>query len=353
MQGVMNGCLATNDATMRVAGLIIALLLTCRLTAQEQPFRVMFYNVENLFDCKHDSLKKDTEFLPDGVRAWNPGRLKTKLYQLSQVVTAVGGWEPPALVGLCEVENDSVMHQWVHYSPLRNCKYRYVMTHSPDERGIDVALMWQQHRFRMLQHRSVRIHFPDSSHRPTRDILHVTGRVSSGDSLDVFVCHFPSRSGGQLVSEPARLYVASVLRQQTDSLMTVRQNPYILVMGDFNDYPTDASLTRVLEATTPTGLVEAQKLYNLMADKVNEELGTYSYRGEWGVLDQFLVSGSLLLPHKGLSTSNESARICNFPFLLKEDEKYKGVKPFRTYYGWKYEGGYSDHLPIVLDLFLP
>lgn len=220
---------------------VVALFVACKLEAQEQPFRVMFYNVENLFDCKHDSLKNDWEFQPDGTRAWHSGRLKTKLYRLSQVIIAAGGWEPPALVGLCEVENDSVMHQWLHYSPLRNCKYRYVMTDSPDERGIDVALMWQRHRFQMLQHRSIRIQFPDSHHRPTRDILHVTGKVSTGDSLDVFVCHFPSRSGGQLASEPFRLHVASVVRRQTDSIMAVRQHPFILVMGDFNDYPTNAS----------------------------------------------------------------------------------------------------------------
>ena len=142
-------------------GIIILLLLFLSpslLTAQkEKNFRVMCWNVENLFDIRHDSLKNDYEFLPNALRHWNYTRYKKKLVSIARVITAVGEWTPPALVGLCEVENDSVMRDLVHYSPLKEHGYRYVMTHSPDERGIDVALLYQRDRFKLLFHRSVPI----------------------------------------------------------------------------------------------------------------------------------------------------------------------------------------------------
>ncbi len=332
--------------------LLASLLLSWTGVSAQETFRVMFYNAENFFDCRHDTLKNDDEFLPQAIRGWHEGRYKQKLYHTAQVVTAVGEWDAPALVGMCEVENEKVMDDFVKYSPLKELQYRYVMTNSPDERGIDVALMWQRDRFKLLQHRSIRIHFKERERKPTRDILHVTGKVVTGDSLDVFVCHMPSRSGGEKESEPARLFTASVLKRAVDSLYSVRSHPNILVMGDFNDYPDNASITGVLGAKAPCDSVDTYRLYNLMADK-GAGIGTYNYKGEWGVLEQFLVSGFLLRHIDGLHTSDDSARICDFPFLLEENPLYGGKKPFRTYYGMKYTGGYSDHLPIAVDFVLP
>lgn len=312
----------------------------------------MFYNVENLFDCQHDTLKNDSEFLPTSVRVWHYGRYKQKLNNISKVITAVGEWMPPALVGLCEVENEKTMNNLVKYASLKEYDYQYVMTDSPDERGIDVALLWQRGSFKMLHNRSVGIHFKDPERRPTRDILHVTGLVATGDSLDVFVCHMPSRSGGEKESEPARLFAASVLKQAVDSVMSVRLHPNILIMGDFNDYPHNASIVKVLGAVSPSDSIVSSRLYNLMADK-GSKLGTYNYQGEWGILDHLIVSGFLLQHQQGLHTANDKAYICTFPFLLEDNEKYGGQRPFRTYYGMKYTGGYSDHLPVVVDFVLP
>lgn len=334
-------------------GILILLLwlLPFGIVAQEK-FRVVFYNTENLFDCKHDSLKNDYDFLPNSIRGWHYGRYKKKINNLAKVITAAGEWTPPALVGLCEVENEKVMNDLIRYSPLKELQYRYVMTDSPDERGIDVALMWQRDLFKMLNHRSIPIHFKDSSRRPTRDILHVTGLISTFDSLDVFVCHLPSRMGGEKESEPARLFAASVLKEAVDSLLCVRKHPNILIMGDFNDYPYNNSIAKVLGAVLPGDSVSSGCLYNLMADK-GGKLGTYKYQGQWGVLDQMIVSGYLLRNTSGFHTSNKDACICSFPFLLEEDEKYGGMKPLRTYYGMKYTGGYSDHLPVRLEFIVP
>ena len=313
------------------------LCLVLPVQAQES-FRVLFWNVENLFDCKDDPRKNDNEFLPESKRGWTSYRYWEKVRKLAKGIIASGKEYVPDLVGLCEVENDSCLFDLTRRSPLREAGYRFVMTDSPDQRGIDVALLYQRANFRLLQHQSIRIPHKLLKRGPTRDILHVVGKVVSGDTLDVFVCHLPSRSGGQAKSEPYRIFVADKLKQAVDSLLEVRTHPYIIMMGDFNDYPTNKSMKRLCKDGT---------LHNLMKGKKG---GTYRYRGEWGIFDQFIVSGSLLKKKSNIRTSKEHAQILCHPFLLEEDDKYGGEKPFRTYNGMKYQGGFSDHLPIGLDL---
>lgn len=318
---------------------------------QDAPFRVMSWNVENLFDIRHDTLKNDYEFLPDALRHWNYSRYKKKLNNIARVITAVGGWTPPALVGLCEVENDSVLRDLTRYSPLKEQGYRYVITHSPDERGIDVALLYQRDRFKLLSHRSISIATFNNKHsRPTRDILHVSGLLLTGDTLDVFVCHLPSRSGGAKESEPYRLFVAGKLRTEADSLLAIRKHPKLIIMGDFNDYPQNRSIAQILKATAPPLHPSPNKLYHLLARKaLQRNFGSYKYQGEWGLLDHLIVSGGLLDASATFFTSEKKADVASLPFLLIEDEKRGGYQPFRTFYGMKYQGGYSDHLPIYTD----
>ena len=317
--------------------MILFLCLALPVRAQES-FRVLFWNVENLFDCKDDPRKNDNEFLPDAKRNWTPYRYWEKVRNLAKGIIASGNDYVPDLVGLCEVENDSCLYDLTRRSPLREAGYRYVMTDSPDQRGIDVALLYQRASFKVLQHQSIRVPHKQLKKGPTRDILHVVGKVVSGDTLDVMVCHLPSRSGGQAKSEPYRIFVADLIKQTVDSLLEVRNHPHIILMGDFNDYPTDKSMKR---------LCSGKRLHNLMKGKKG---GSYRYRGEWGMLDQFIVSGSLLKKKSNIRTSKDKAQVLCHPFLLEEDDKYGGEKPFRTYNGMRYQGGFSDHLPICLDL---
>ncbi len=328
--------------------IILFLCLCCLLGTvyAQKPFRVMFYNVENLFDCQHDTLKNDYEFLPDAPKGWTYARYNDKLVKIAKVILATGDKYVPDLVGLCEVENDHCLKDLTEHSPLREAGYRYVMTDSPDQRGIDVALLYQRGSFKLLGKSCIPIPYEEVERRPTRDILYVAGQVLSGDTLDVFVCHMPSRAGGEEKSEPYRLFTAQLLKAAADSIMNLRQRPNIVIMGDFNDYPTNKSIAKVLGAVAPKGEVEAGKLYNLMDGRKE---GTYRYRGEWGVLDQFIVSGFLLKEHEGIRTSYDKAQILRYSFLLEEDEKYGGDIPFRTYWGRRYHGGYSDHLPICVD----
>ncbi len=330
---------------------IFLLLIATNLKAQERTsFRLMFWNVENLFDCKHDTLKNDKEFLPTSMRAWNYGRYKKKLANVARTITAIGEWAHPLLIGMCEVENDSVLRDITLYSPLKKENYQYVMTNSPDRRGIDVALLYQRGSFKLLDWEPLHISLPGKHSYPTRDILHVTGRIINGDTLDVFVVHLPSRLGGQKASEPNRVCVAERIKAAVDSLFLVRTQPKIIIMGDFNDYPENKSISEVLEAVAPPNHPEPHHLYNLLASKAKDRnFGSYKYKGEWNLLDQLIVSGTLLSPDSRFYTNETKAHVARLPFLLIEDEKYGGEQPFRTYNGIRYQGGFSDHLPVYVD----
>jgi endonuclease/exonuclease/phosphatase family metal-dependent hydrolase len=319
--------------------------------AQERStLRVMFWNVENLFDCRHDSLKDDYEFLPDAVRNWTYGRYQKKLDQIARTVAAIGEGTPPALMGCCEVENDSVMHQLTQRSPLKEYGYRYVMTNSPDVRGIDVALLYQPDQFQLLGSRSIAIPFCEETERPTRDILHVHGLIPTQDTLDLLVCHLPSRSGGAQ-SEPYRLRVAQQLKKTADSILHARHHPQLIIMGDFNDYPDDQTLRAALDAAPPPTKAIPDKLYQLLYRKSHQSgYGSYKYQGEWGLLDHLIVSGTLLNQESNCYTDEAHANVVDLPFLFVEDEAEDGRKPYRTYNGTKYMGGYSDHLPVSLLL---
>lgn len=271
--------------------MLLAFLTSAPLHGQEKKdtltFRIMGYNVENLFDCRHDTLKNDREFLPDAVRRWNYTKYKKKLNAIARVIIAAGKWTPPALVALCEVENDSVLRDLTRYSVLREAGYRYVITHSPDERGINVALLYQRGIFKLLSNRSYPVMKPRRNNRPTRDILHVSGQLLNSDILDVFVVHFPSRSGGAKASEPYRLAAAQRLKDTTDSLLRIRTRPQIIIMGDFNDYPDNKSIRKILKAGIPpteTDSLDSRTLYHLLARKGidNKHFGSYKYQGGMG-----------------------------------------------------------------------
>ncbi|MBQ8500765.1 MAG: endonuclease [Bacteroides sp.] len=320
-------------------------------------FRVMTYNVENLFDCRDDSLTHDEEFLPQSIRHWNYRRYRQKLDHVGRVIAAAGEWQLPALVALCEVENDTVLRDLTRYSLLHEAGYRYLMTHSPDERGIDVALLYQRHLFKPLAHCCLSVPRPTPSARPTRDILYVSGLLLNQDTLDVFVTHFPSRSGGAKETEPYRLLAARQVKTAIDSIYKVRRNPQILLMGDLNEYPTGKAIRQILQADIPPTLPDSlspHRLYHLMARKIRTQKpsGSYKYQGIWYLLDHIIVSGNLLRPSSPFHTDESKAGIFSPSFLLTEDARYGGLQPYRTYYGMQYQGGYSDHLPVVAEFTL-
>lgn len=308
----------------------------------------MEYNVENLFDFYKDSIKSDHEFLPQSTRKWTKSRFWNKLIHISKVIAAASENQIPDVIVLCEVENDSVMHYLIKRSPLRNLGYQYIMTNSPDERGIDMAILYQNSTFKVLKSKEFVVDNKIIGKNPTRNILYVSGITQLGDTLDLFCCHMPSRSKGKKVSEPYRTYTARILRQLVDSVMMKRDEPRIIITGDFNDHPEDIALSQVLQANSDVcSEIHSSHLYNLI---YNKQPGTYKFQGKWETIDQFIVSGNLLLQSKGhLHIRPDQVSVFHPDFLLIPDEKYGGNKPFRTYDGMKYIGGYSDHLPIIAD----
>lgn len=319
-------------------------------TPAQSHTRIMFYNVENLFDTENDSLKMDEDFLPDGIKRWTTGRYWTKIEHIYKTVLAVGGWNPPAIIGLCEVENRSVVYDLVNRSPLRKLNYQIIHEDSPDNRGIDVALLYRETDFRPVYHEAINIKFPFDEEVRTRDILYVKGILHLHDTLHIFINHWPSRSGGQQQSEPRRVYTGTVLKQKTDSILNICPGANIIITGDFNDEPEDISITTGLNAQTDTTHISPHNLYNLMYPYLHKNTGTEKHQGHWAILDQFVVSGALLNVKNKLTVHQKRGFIFYADYLLEEDKRYMGMMPFRTYAGPRYLGGYSDHLPVYIDL---
>lgn len=326
------------------------------IQAQERRLRLVEWNVENLFDTIHDVGHDDRDFLPDGIYGWNSGRYFKKLSLVARTLAALGGTIPADLIALCEVENDSVLTQLTRRTLLARLGYEYVMTHGVDVRGIDVALLYQPLFFRPFQTKALRVPFDSLSERPTRDVLFVSGEIPTGDTLHVFVCHFPSRRGGKSASEPYRLRAAHVIRRVVDSLFVTSSDARIIVTGDFNDEPKDASIAQVLRAVEPTegrDFLPDSTLFVLTSHLETDEgiCGTYKYRGRWNRLDNILVSTVLLQPAKGLHTAEKHCAIRVFPHLIEPDGDRGEMKVKHTFLGPSWHGGASDHLPLILDLF--
>ncbi len=335
--------------------LIIFILFTSFLLKAQNDkvsdFKVVFYNLENLFDTFDDTTIWDEQFLPEGDKHWTFWKYQTKLKNLSKVITAAGGWQSAAIVGVCEIENAFVLEELTTNSPLKRLNYKFIHKESPDRRGIDVALFYQEDQFTPLYYNHIQIDFPFAPRSKTRDILYVKGLSNNKDTLHIFVNHWPSRWGGQMKTEAKRIFVAQMLRKQVDSLFTYSRNPNIIIMGDFNDTPTDKSVLEYLKAHSPVKEAQDNEIYDLMYPLSLTHEGTHPYQGHWAVLDHIIVSSALLNKSNKIYTTIESAYPYKADFLLEVDTKYGGIKTNRSYIGFKYHGGYSDHLPVVLDLF--
>jgi hypothetical protein len=311
----------------------------------DNTIRVMFYNVENLFDPREDSITSDEEYQPTGMRGWTSSRLKQKQINISKVVLAVGGWDPPDLIGFCEVENFRVLYGLTNYTPLKNFGYKIIHFESPDPRGIDVAMLYRPQKFRVLQSYSIRIRFPFDTSSRTRDILFVKGIACKRDTINIFVNHWPSKYGGAMATIPKRNYVASVMRTLSDSIMAVNPDANILIMGDLNESPYEEGVSTVLRAKMDSVNLQPDDLYNMLAGAgLAWNRGTIKFHETWEAIDHMIVS----LPMLSHTTPN-GMHIFEAPFLFQDDEAWFGKKPFRTYYGAKYIGGFSDHLPVYTD----
>ena len=325
-------------------------------------FTIVSYNCENLFDCRHDSLKNDWEFLPNVIvnhppstgsgqdenvndnvnpggysRNWHFGRYWKKLNNIGRVIQQCGGKTLPDIVALLEVENDSTLFMLTKRSLLKGAGYKYVMTNSLDARGINVAIIYNPLTFRLENSYSIR---PDIENLKTRDILYAKGVMRARDTLHIFVVHAPSRRNGKSATEGCRLQVEQRMMQSVDSVRNINPGAKIVLMGDFNDYSND----RALKDIVSRGFVETSMGIRGLNYEKTKVSGTYKYQGAWNSLDHIFLSFAA-------QQQVERCFIYDAAWLLEEDNQ-GGYKPFRTYLGPKYHEGISDHLPIVLQLKL-
>ena len=319
-------------------------------------FGIAFYNLENLFDTINANGKYDLEFSPKGSREWNSEKYWAKVnklaYTISQMVTAETP-SGPAIVGIAEVENESVVKDLVNAEPLAPRKLKYVHHDSPDSRGIDVALLYDPRLFEVLEVTNTPL---TEVQFTTRDQMAVTGILGGMDTITVMVNHWPSRLGGQEKSEPNRIAAGKLAKHLADSIWQVSPNRHIIVMGDLNDDPNNRSVSMIpgLGATNKEKNVKNNGFFNPWWDIWEPDYrGTLSYKGQWNLFDQILVSGTLIDNKKGQGTGKliySGAQINDFPFLKNpKGDPYEGT-PHRTYGGGKWLDGYSDHFPTEIFL---
>lgn len=334
--------------------LIGFLFLSYHLFSQEQKrdFTALFYNTENLFDTKDEPGRDDDEFTPGEARHWTNKKLNQKLVNISKVIISSSGFEIPDVVALCEIENRGVLDRLLSNTPLKNSNYKIIHKESPDHRGIDLALLYNPDSVYPLEYKFYPLQNQGDTVK-SREILYFSGIAKKTDTLHFFVNHWPSRYDGLLESKPLRNLAANILKEKIKELQQRYRTPKIILLGDFNDQPSNESISKFLNARPVSGKAESNQLYNLSYPWMKNEIGTLKYQSQWSVFDQIIVSGSLIDNDKGYSVVPGNTNIVSLPFLLENDERYGGVKPFRTYYGYSYEGGFSDHLPIQIKLVVP
>lgn len=323
-------------------------------SASAQPhFQAMFYNVENYFDTANQPDKNDEAFTPDGFKHWDFYKYKTKQTRIAKAIMAVGKWQMPEVVGLAEVENRQVLKDLLTFSPLERFDYRILHKQSPDWRGIDVAMLYRPEAFRVIDSQFIKVTFPHDSFNATRDILYAKGIAKPAqDTLHLFINHWPSRYGGKAKTDPKRARAARLLKTKVNQVIERRPKAKIIITGDFNDGPMNASLKKVLNATVDTQKLARHDLVNLMYPQASKSSqGSYKYQYQWHTFDQFVVSKALINTGQGLKTALEHAHIYRKPFLMTKDDGYPGKVPHRTYLGPRYKDGFSDHLPVYLNLY--
>lgn len=311
-----------------------------------------FYNLENLFDTINQPEVKDEEFTPTGANLYTPQVYIDKLGKLETVVADIGKDFTPdgfALLGVAEIENESVLQNLVHQPKLKERNLQIVHYNSPDERGIDVGLLYNPKYFKVKSSETifVPIFNNDSTPRYTRDILYVTGLLD-GEPVHVFVNHWPSRRGGEEASAPSRAIAAGVARHKIDSLLALNADSKIILMGDLNDDPISPSLTAVIKAKGDEKEIQRGDIFNPWMSYYKQGIGTLAYNDAWNLFDQIVFSSSFLnKEQKGVFY--KEANIYKKEFMIQQSGRYKGY-PKRTYDFNKYIGGYSDHFPTYIVL---
>lgn len=297
--------------------------------APQQVSRIMWWNVENLFDCEDDSLVQDEEFLPESARHWTKHRYYKKIGQIGRVISSMGD-VPPVIIGLGEVEGEKPLRDLTQYTLKNLAPYKYICTHGQDRRGIQVGMIYDPRYFTLLDIKEVDV---STNEYKTRNYLYATGVLMRKDTIDLYLCHWPSQWGGTRATEHKRLSVARKMEEHVLLTRCTHPERKIILIGDFNEEVDSPALTQLMKGCD---------LIACIASATKTDFGTHRYKGQWSVLDHMLVS-------QNLYPKILKAGIWKAPLLLEKDTRGCS-KPYRTYLGSFYHGGYSDHLPVYLDV---
>ena len=298
-----------------------------------------FYNIENLFDIYDEQHKHDSDFTETSEKRWTLKRYKNKLKKISYAISQIGLEETkshPAIIGLAEVENEQVLGDLIASDDLQNSNYKFVHYDSKDERGIDVAFLYDSTKFTVITSQVYNIVLRDDDGSPdyTRDILHVYGTFLN-EKIDFIVNHWPSRRTGDEETEYKRLIASNKLSGIVKHIKQQNENAKLVIMGDFNDDPSAKSIK---------SLVDDNQLFNPMDTLLSIDRGTTVHRGDWNLFDQMIISSNYF-ERKAKRLRFSKANIFDADFLKQQEGDYKGT-PYRTYVGKRYKGGYSDHFPV-------
>ncbi len=336
---------------------LLLLFLFCSFTdclfGQKQTYKVAiaaFYNCENFYDTTDNPSVDDNDFTPNGIRNYTSQRYNEKVTHIATVLSQMGSdmsVDGAALIGLAEIENDTVLNDLVHHPILQNRNYQIIHYDSKDARGIDVAFLYNPKYFSVIRSKKlpVRIHSGTSGYYFSRDILWVKG-VLDGDTVHVLVNHWPSRRGGEERSSEGRFTAAQIDKNLIDSIHHFQPNSKIILMGDLNDEPISPSITQVLKAKGKTNEVNEGELYNPWVDLYKSGIGTLAYNDAWSLFDQIIINYNWL-PKKQSGYFFYQPHVFKKDLMVENMGKYKGY-PMRTYDGNTYRGGYSDHFPTYI-----
>lgn len=333
--------------------IVFQLFIKTEIQSQENAvMRVAFWNFENFFDPFVDTTRAYNEFTEEGGQHWTVSRFYNKRNNMYKAILALSEGKPLGILGICEVENTFVTTMLFQETPLKKHNYRIIHYEGDDRRGIDVAIAYSIDKVQLVHSEPIKVRNPDNKYFKTRDILYAKFYDRMGDTLHCFVNHWSSRYGGEKETIHLREMTARLLKTKVDSLIKINKTiPKIVIMGDFNDTPFDNSILNVLSAKPPEIFSDNDTLINLFTK--GKDLGfegTLKHQYRWQIFDQIIISSSLYNDSETLHYIKKSATIFHDDFLFVEDETYGGKKLFRTYIGPKYQGGYSDHLPVYIDL---
>lgn len=338
--------------------LFLFLFLTVISCAQEKDNYIFIghWNLENLFDTIDDPKVEDEEFLPGGEKDWNNERLEKKVYNISRVIRTMNNGNGPDVLGVCEVENKNVINKMVA-DFLSDLNYKVAHLESPDERGIDNALIFDSSRFKLISNEGLRVDL--GSGGETRLILHTTLLFEEKDTIHFYVNHWPSRRGGEQESEWRRVRAASVLRKSVDEILNKNNSAKIIIVGDFNDEPNDESILNQLRAQPllcdsidVSNMQEDNDadLFNIAHQDWSNGHGSFMYQQDFNMLDQIIISKDLLVGND-INYECGTFEVYKHQLMVTRTGKFKDA-PFPTYGGNRYLGGYSDHFPVIAKFYL-